>query len=93
MRLNEMSKTELEKFRNQALSKYEEFKSKNLKLDMSRGKPGADQLTLSMPMMNVLDENSDMNTENGLDVRNYGLLDGIPEAKKAFFPNDRGFRR
>ncbi|HNX63798.1 MAG TPA: aminotransferase [Oscillospiraceae bacterium] len=84
MRLNEMSKTELEKFRNQALSKYEEFKSKNLKLDMSRGKPGADQLTLSMPMMNVLDENSDMNTENGLDVRNYGLLDGIPEAKKLF---------
>src|SRR5699024_2785348 len=40
------------------------------------------QLDLSMPMLDVINSSSDMTTENGTDVRNYGLLDGIPEAKK-----------
>jgi DNA-binding transcriptional MocR family regulator len=50
---------------------------------MSRGKPGADQLDISDGMLKAL-EGSDFKCENGLDVRNYGILDGIPEAKKLF---------
>lgn len=53
-----------------------------LALDMSRGKPGADQLDLSMGMLDVLDSKTALKSENGTDLRNYGVLDGIPEAKK-----------
>ena len=47
---------------------------------MSRGKPGADQLDLSLPMLDVLKSDRDMKSESGLDVRNYACLDGIHEA-------------
>ena len=57
--------------------------AENLKLDMSRGKPGAEQLALSADMLHVL-EADDCAAENGFDCRNYGLLDGIPEAKRLF---------
>ncbi len=62
---------------------YEELKAKGLSIDMSRGKPGADQLDISDGMISAL-EGSDFKCESGIDVRNYGLLDGIPEAKKLF---------
>lgn len=55
---------------------------KNLKLDLSRGKPSKEQLALSMDMMSVLDENSVLDSENGIDCRNYGTPDGIPEARR-----------
>ena len=58
------------------------MKAKGLSLDMSRGKPGVDQLELSMPMLNLVNENSDMKCESGVDCRNYGVLEGIPEAKR-----------
>jgi len=64
--------------------KYDEICGKNYKLDMSRGKPGADQLDMSEELLNVLSNNSDCITENGTDCRNYGIVDGIPEAKKLF---------
>ncbi|MEG0614848.1 MAG: aminotransferase class I/II-fold pyridoxal phosphate-dependent enzyme [Oscillospiraceae bacterium] len=84
MQLNKMNASELEKFRNDVQAEYDAFKSKGLNLDMSRGKPGADQLDLSMPMMDVLNSKSDMKTAAGVDTRNYGLLDGVPEAKTMF---------
>ncbi len=62
---------------------YEELKAQGLSIDMSRGKPGADQLDISDGMLSAL-EGSDFKCESGIDVRNYGLLDGIPEAKKLF---------
>lgn len=65
-------KAELEK-------RYQEFKAKGLKLDMSRGKPGSDQLDLSSALNDVKDY-----TENGVDLRNYGMLDGTPACKKLF---------
>ena len=49
---------------------------------MSRGKPGPDQLELTMGMFDILNSSSELIASNGLDCRNYGLLDGIPEAKK-----------
>ncbi len=63
---------------------YNEIKSRNYSLDMSRGKPGADQLDISEALLTVLSENKDCYTENGTDCRNYGIVDGIPEAKKLF---------
>jgi DNA-binding transcriptional MocR family regulator len=64
--------------------KYEGFLAQKLKLDMSRGKPGADQLALSMDMMDLLDSTDSFKTADGFDTRNYGQLDGIPEAKELF---------
>lgn len=62
---------------------YEEIKAQGLSIDMSRGKPGADQLDISDGMLKALDD-GDFKCESGLDVRNYGMLDGIPECKKLF---------
>lgn len=78
----EMSKEELLALSKDLEAKYQEAKALNLALDMSRGKPASAQLDLSMPMMSILDENSVLKTEAGMDCRNYGILDGIPEAKK-----------
>lgn len=78
----QMSKEELLELKSDLEEKYQEAKKLNLSLDMSRGKPAAAQLDLSMPMMSVLDEQSVLKSENGTDCRNYGVLDGIPEAKQ-----------
>lgn len=63
---------------------YEAIASQQLQLDMSRGKPCTEQLDLSQPMLDIITSSSTIKTENGTDARNYGVLDGIPEAK-AFF--------
>ena len=60
---------------------FEEYKAKGLKLDMSRGKPSKAQLDLSNGLMDVLSSDADMRCSNGVDCRNYGVLDGIPEAR------------
>lgn len=78
----ELSRTELEKLYAEVLKDYEDVKGKGLKLDMSRGKPAADQLDLGMDYLDVIHSTSDLKTEAGFDCRNYGVLDGIPEAKK-----------
>ncbi len=79
---SELTKNELLDIKNQLEKEYEEVASKGLKLDMSRGKPSVAQLDLSKDMLDVLNSTSDMKSENGMDVRNYGVLDGIPEAKQ-----------
>ena len=78
----ELSKEELLALQEELQAEYDAEKAKGLKLDISRGKPGKEQLDLSMPMMDVLNGETVLNTENGTDVRNYGVLDGIPEAKE-----------
>lgn len=78
----ELSKEELEKLKSELEAAYENAKGKGLKLDMSRGKPAPTQLDLTNDMMNVLSSDSDLKAENGFDCRNYGVLDGIPDAKK-----------
>ncbi len=62
---------------------YNSYKEMGLTLDMSRGKPGADQLELTNEMLDpaLL---GNFKASNGFDVRNYGILDGIPECKKLF---------
>ena len=78
----EMSREELTQELTLLEEEYAKIKDRGLALDMARAKPGADQLDLSMDMMDVLDSKSVLKSENGTDLRNYGILDGIPEAKK-----------
>ena len=80
----EMTKEELQARRQQLEQTYSQLKAKGLKLNMARGKPGADQLELSAPMLDVLNSGSGCITESGVDCRNYGELLGIPEARKLF---------
>ena len=84
MLYNEMSRDELVSLKNQLEKEYEEIKTLGLSLDMSRGKPGADQLDLSVDMLNIMVNADDCKADNGFDCRNYGVLDGIPECKKLF---------
>lgn len=78
----EMETEELVALQQELEQAFEDVKGKGLKLDMSRGKPAVTQLNMSMDMFDVLNSESDMKCEDGTDVRNYGVLDGIPEAKK-----------
>jgi len=78
----QMGKDELLLLKSELEKSFEDAKGKGLKLDMSRGKPGAAQLDMAMDMMDVLNSSSVLSTEAGMDCRNYGILDGIPEAKK-----------
>ena len=80
----DMSKEELRTLQIELQSQYEKLKEEGIKLDMSRGKPGADQLDLSLEMLNVLNSESSFKGEDAMDLRNYGLLDGIKEAKALF---------
>lgn len=78
----ELGKEELVKLKEQLTKEYEEAKGKGLKLDMSRGKPSVAQLEMSNDFLDALNSSSGMKAEDGVDVRNYGDMDGIPEAKK-----------
>ncbi len=78
----EMTREELLSLKAALQQEFETVKTKGLSLDMSRGKPGTDQLNLSMAMMDVLHGEADLKCETGVDCRNYGVIDGIPEAKR-----------
>ena len=77
----EMTREELEAQKAELEKQFEDAKGKGLKLDMSRGKPEPAQLDMGMALMDVLKSDSDMKCMEGIDTRNYGLLDGITEAK------------
>ena len=76
---NNMTKEELLKEQAELLARFEEYKAMGLKLDMSRGKPSKEQLDLSMELLKPIDY-----VENGFDLRNYGILDGIASCKALF---------
>lgn len=77
-----MTRAELENIKAELEKQFEDAKGKGLKLDMSRGKPTPAQLDLSMDMMDTLTSADVLKASDGWDCRNYGVLDGIPEAKK-----------
>lgn len=79
---SELTRDELLTIKDELEKEYKDAASKGLKLDMSRGKPAAKQLDLSRDMLDVVNSSSDLKCEDGVDVRNYGILDGISEAKK-----------
>ena len=78
----EMSKEQLLQEKTALEAEYAKIKEMGLSLDMSRGKPAAEQLDLSMGILDTVDAKSVVKSENGTDLRNYGVLDGILEAKK-----------
>ena len=82
MSYTDMSKEELLNLKADVLSQYEGMKAKGLSLDMSRGKPNIEQLNLSMGMIDTLALDHNLMCEQGIDCRNYGVLDGIVEAKR-----------
>lgn len=82
MKLCEKTKKELLEEQEELKARLAEQKARGLKLDISRGKPAKEQLALSMDMLNVLSEDSDLVSEDGLDARNYGGLTGISEGKR-----------
>lgn len=84
MQYSQMSNDELRARKAELDKDFAEIKKLNLKLDMSRGKPGADQLDLSMDMLKTVIGVCDCKAENGFDCRNYGVLDGLPECKALF---------
>ena len=84
MLYKEMTKAELLELRAELMSAYEEKKGLGLNLSMARGKPSKEQLELSMPMLDVLNNNTNFVGEDKLDVRNYGVLPGIKEARRFF---------
>ena len=78
----EMTKEELRSLKAQLRAEYKEYQGRGLNLNMARGKPCTEQLDLSMGMMDVLSSNDDLTCEDGTDCRNYGVLDGIKEARE-----------
>lgn len=79
---SELSREELLELKSQLEAQYEEVKAKDLKMDMSRGKPSKAQLDISEGLLGIIKTNEDAIAENGLDCRNYGILTGIPEARR-----------
>lgn len=78
----EMSKEELTAEYEALKASYQSYVDRHLSLNMARGKPGSDQLDLSRGMLDVINSASDLTASDGTDARNYGCLDGLPEAKK-----------
>lgn len=82
--LTSMSKSQLESREKELQLVYQQYQEKHLQLDMSRGKPGPEQLDLTLDMLECVNARDGYKTAGGVDTRNYGLLDGIPEMKKLF---------
>lgn len=81
----ELPDSDLQTLRQQVRAEYDAFRARGLKLDMTRGKPAADQLDLANAML-AFPGNRDYVTEAGDDARNYGVLQGLPEARALFAP-------
>ncbi len=83
MQYQSMTPAQLQAEHEVVAKKFDELKAKGLKLDMSRGKPGKAQLDLVSDILTILNSPEQCVVE-GLDVRNYGELAGLPCAKRYF---------
>lgn len=83
MQFKDMSKEELCSLKNDLQKQYDEFKSRGLSLDMSRGKPSPEQLDLSTGLCDCVDYET-YSKNGGIDCRNYGCIDGLPEVRQMF---------
>lgn len=79
-----LSKEQLCELKADLQKQYDSYKAKKLKLNMARGKPGTEQLDLSLEILDCINSSESCKSECGVDCRNYGMIDGIPEAKKLF---------
>ncbi|MBS4200575.1 aminotransferase class I/II-fold pyridoxal phosphate-dependent enzyme [Bacillus sp. FJAT-49732] len=76
--------TSLTELYSKTLRKYDDIKDKKLSLDMSRGKPCPEQLDLSLGLLDIVNSNSPLLVSESLDIRNYGMVDGLADAKELF---------
>lgn len=84
MNYTEMKAQELKTEFEAVKAEYEAFKAQNLSLDMSRGKPGKDNMDISKKMFDLVGNDSGFMNVDGIDCRNYGGLDGLTELKNLF---------
>lgn len=77
-------KDKLEKEYEELLKQYEDAKGKGLNLNMARGKPGVEQLEISVHMLDIVNSSSTCQSVDGTDCRNYGLLEGLPSCRHLF---------
>ena len=82
--IKSLTKEELQQREISLRRQYNNFKAQGLQLDMSRGKPGVQQLDLTLDMLTCVSAEEGYTAASGMDVRNYGLLDGLPEIKALF---------
>lgn len=79
-----MTSEQLVALKNELLVSYEKYKNDGVKLDMARGKPGADQLDISAEMLKTVSLNEECFSQDNVDCRNYGGLDGLAETRELF---------
>lgn len=80
----ELTRNEAEALYKELTAEYDKYKASGIKLDISRGKPNSDQLDIADGMLELSLPREKCISDSGFDYRNYGLVDGIPEAKKLF---------
>ena len=82
MLYNNMDREALETLKKDLEHEYKRVRAMDLKLNMARGKPAPDQVAVSFPVLDILTSESDVKSDDGTDCSNYGVVDGIPEARK-----------
>ncbi len=83
MKLEQMNQAQLQEQQAKLQKEFDRYKEMGLSLNMARGKPSPAQLDLSAPLFDILSYD-DYKAADGTDVRNYGVMDGLPEAKQIF---------
>ena len=78
----DLSRDELLKLQSELKQQYEDKKALGLRLNMARGKPAPAQLDICNEILDVIGSSSDLNASDGTDTRNYGCMEGIPEARQ-----------
>lgn len=84
MQISDQTRAQLLQKKEELAARYQDFKSKGLKLDLSRGKPGPDQFSLCDGIFHVINDGKDCISPSGVDCRNYGVPDGLVEMKRIF---------
>ena len=82
-RIADLKEEDLHTLQGQVHHEYEAVRERGLALDMTRGKPSPEQLDLATDLL-TLPGTRDYFTEAGDDARNYGVLQGLPEARSLF---------
>lgn len=82
--ITDMSQNDLQRRAAELREQYAEYKARGLQLNMARGKPGPEQMDMTMDLLTCVNMREGADSESGEDLRNYGILEGIPEARRLF---------